>query len=189
MMASVGGVMVPTWAKWLGLAFGLALLVWAATWANKRFFINPAVNAETSRWNLRWADRDRADMQAAINAQKARNDLERKNQDAIDKLQSDAQVEADRLRADRAAADAESGRLRKAVSTAIARLQAGRDTGTTHGGQTGASTSNLLSQLFAEIDAAAGDYAAEAGRARAAGLRCEAAYDAVRANHAAAAAP
>lgn len=183
-MVSVGDVIVPTWAKWLGLAVGLALLIWAACWLNVRYFINPAVNAETSRWNIRWAERDKADIQAAIDAQKQRQAIERSNQDAIDKIQSDAQMEADRLRADRDAANAKSVQLQRGIEAAIARLSGGQNTGPTAGSTTGAGTGILLAQLFAEIDTAAGQYAAEADRARAAGLTCERAYDAVRAIHA-----
>lgn len=182
-MVSVGDAIVPAWAKWAGLAGGLALLIWIACWLNVRYFINPAVNAETSRWNIRWADRDKADLQAGIDAEAARRNLERKNQDAIDQLQIDAQVEADRLRALRAAADAKSMQLQQGIETAIARLQGGRDTGTTAGGKAGNATSLLLAQLYGEIDTAAGNYAAEADRARAAGLTCEKAWEGLRAGH------
>lgn len=182
-MASVGDFIVPTWAKWLGLAFGLALLIWATAWANKHFFINPAVNAETARWNLRWADRDRADLQAAMDAEKDRQSLERRNQDAIDKLQSNAQLEADRLNRARAAADSKSLQLQQGIERAIAQLSGRSNTGTTPGGSPDTPTGLLLAQLYREIDAAAGNYAAEADRARAAGLTCERAYDAVRASH------
>ena len=177
---NVGSVIVPTWAKWVGLAGGLALLICAACWLNVRYFINPAVNAETARWQARWDQRDLNDQKAltAYQAQKAAT--ERARQDEIDRIQEDAQNEINRLAALRAAADRSSERLQQSISATIARLRAGQAASTTGSGQAGDSAGLLLTQLYAEIDRAAGEYAAEADRARAAGLTCERAWDAMR---------
>lgn len=180
-MVSVGGMIVPAWAKWLGLAFGLALLVWAACWLNVRYFINPAVNAETARWNERWDKRDLADKQAEIDAQRARTALERQRQDEIDKIQADAQREADRLNALRTAANRNAMQLQQGVEAAIASLRTGQAASLTGSSKAGNATSVLLAQLYRELNAAAIDYAGEADRARAAGLTCERAWDAMRA--------
>lgn len=178
---NVGNLMVPTWAKWLGLAAMLALFIGLLAWANTHFLINPAVNAETARWQSRWDQRDLRDKQAQIDNQTAKAATERARQDEIDRIQKDAQNEISRLAALRAAADRNSERLQQSIETAIGRLRAGQAASTSTSGQAGDSTAVLLAQLYREIDRAAGDYAAEADRARAAGLTCEAAYDALRA--------
>ncbi len=179
-MVSVGNVMVPAWAKWAGLAAGLALLVSALAWLNVRYFINPAVNAETARWKSRWDQRDRADLQADYAAQQAREATQRENQNAIDQIQKDAQMENDRLNANLRAAGAKSLQLQRGIEAAIASLAGRPDTGAASGRAAGKSATGVLTELYREIDAAAGHYAAEADRARLAGLTCEAAYNQIR---------
>lgn len=48
--------------------------------------------------------------------------------------------------------------------------------------QARAATASLLADVYAEADRAAGEYAAEADRARVAGLTCERVHDGIRAN-------
>lgn len=178
---TVGNVILPAWTKWVGLAIGLALLVLTACWLNVRYFINPAVNAETARWQHRWDQRDAADKQAEIDNKAQKATLERARQNEIDRIQTDAQNEINRTNALRAAAAANAGRLQRQVEAAIASLRTGQAASATTSGQTGGTTGVLLSELFRELDTAAGQYAAEAKRARDAGLVCERAYDALRA--------
>lgn len=167
--------------KWYWeVAVGAAIIA-GLMWANVHYVVNPAVNKETARWQSRWDKRDAAD--AAFNAQRERDERAKEQdwQSKIDNIESGA--EAAKVLASRnlSAANAESDRLRAGISSAIARLQqVSADTSTTSVSATGGSAGNLLTQLFSEIDAAAGSYAAEADRARAAGLTCERAYDALR---------
>lgn len=178
---NVGSYVLPAWAKWGGLAAVLALFIVLLTWANVHYLINPAVNAETARWQERWDKRDLADQKAANDYQTAKTAAERARQDEIDRIQADAQSEINRLAALRAAADRNSKRLQQSIETAIANLRAGQAAGAATSGKAGADAGILLTRLFNELDTAAGQYAAEADRARAAGLTCEAAYDALRA--------
>lgn len=132
-------------------------------------------------WQAKWSARDAADAQAhqQFNEQQRRIELER--QGAIDAIQEQAQQDIATAQRNAAIADAESKRLQDGIADAITRLQA--DSGnpsTAISSKTRASTSSLLAELFREIDTTAGIYAAEADRARAAGLACERAYDAVR---------
>lgn len=138
--------------------------------------------AEHKEWSAKWQERDLADAQAAIQFTEQQRRIELQRQGAIDAIQEQAQQDIATAQRNAAIAAAESKRLQDGIADAITRLQT--DSGhssTAISSKTRASTGSLLAELFREIDAAAGIYAAEADRARAAGLTCERAYDAVRA--------
>lgn len=138
--------------------------------------------AEHKEWSAKWMARDLADAQAAIQFADKQRRIEQQHQGAIDAIQEQAQQDIATAQRNAAIAAAESKRLQDGIADAITRLQADSGhSGTAISSKTRASTSSLLAELFREIDAAAGIYAAEADRARAAGLTCERAYDAVRA--------
>lgn len=138
--------------------------------------------AEHKEWSAKWQARDLADAQAAIQFADKQRRIEQERQGAIDAIQEQAQQDIATAQRNAAIAAAESKRLQDGIADAITRLQADSgNPGATISSKTRASTSSLLSELFREIDTAAGIYAAEADRARAAGLTCERAYDAVRA--------
>lgn len=133
------------------------------------------------QWQSKWQARDLADMQAAKTFTEQQRRIELQRQGDIDAIQEQAQQDIATAQHHAAVAAAESDRLQRGIEQAIAQLRAGgSDTSPTTSSKTRASTSSLLTVLFREIDTAAGEYAAEADRARGAGLRCEAAYDAVR---------
>lgn len=135
-----------------------------------------------AKWQNRWQARDLADAQAAIQFADKQRRIEQERQGAIDAIQEQAQQDIATAQRNAAIAAAESKRLQDGIADAITRLQADSgNTGATISSKTRASTSSLLAELFREIDTAAGIYAAEADRARAAGLTCERAYDAMRA--------
>lgn len=137
---------------------------------------------EHKEWSAKWQERDLADAQATIQFTEQQRRIELQRQGAIDAIQEQAQQDIATAQRNAAIAAAESKRLQNGIADAITRLQA--DSGNpsvTISSKTRASTSSLLAELFREIDTAAGIYAAEADRARAAGLTCERAYDAVRA--------
>lgn len=138
--------------------------------------------AEHKEWSAKWQARDLADAQAAIQFADKQRRIEQERQGAIDAIQEQAQQDIATAQRNAAIAAAESKRLQDGIADAITRLQADSgNPGATISSKTSASTSSLLAELFREIDTAAGIYAAEADRARAAGLTCERAYDAVRA--------
>lgn len=133
-------------------------------------------------WQDKWTARDLADTQAAIQFADKQRRIEQERQGAIDAIQEQAQQDIATAQRNAAIAAAESKRLQDGIADAITRLQTDSgNPGTTINSKTRASASLLLAELFREIDTAAGHYAAEADRARAAGLTCERAYDAVRA--------
>lgn len=142
---------------------------------------NKADDEWQAKWQAKWQARDMADLQAkqAFTEQQRRIELQR--QRAIDAIQEQAQQDIAKAQRNAAIAAAESKRLQDGIADAITRLQADSgNPGATISSKTRASTGSLLAELFREIDTAAGIYAAEADRARAAGLTCERAYDAVR---------
>lgn len=137
---------------------------------------------EHQEWSAKWMARDLADAQAAAAFTEQQRRIELERQGAIDAIQEQAQQDIATAQRNAAIAAAESKRLQDGIADAITRLQADSgNPGATISSKTKASTSSLLAELFREIDTAAGIYAAEADRARAAGLTCERAYDAVRA--------
>lgn len=138
--------------------------------------------AEHKEWSAKWMARDLADAQAAIQFADKQRRIEQDRQGAIDAIQEQAQQDIATAQRNAAIAAAESKRLQDGIADAITRLQADSGhPGAAISSKTRASTSSLLAELFREIDTAAGIYAAEADRARAAGLACERSYDAVRA--------
>lgn len=157
-------------AALLLVAVGCLMILWAG------------YSVADRSWQEKWTARDLADTQAkqAFTEQQRRIELQR--QGAIDAIQEQAQQDIATAQRNAAIAAAESKRLQDGIADAITRLQADSgNPGAAISSKTRASTSSLLAELFREIDTAAGIYAAEADRARAAGLTCERAYDAVRA--------
>lgn len=167
-------------AYWKPLA--ALLLVAGSLWLAHHTGYSSGYDKADTAWQGKWDKRDKDDALArqAFTEQQRRIELQR--QGDIDAIQEQAQQDIATAQRNAAIAAAESKRLQDGIADAIARLQADSGhTGTAISSKTRASTSSLLAELFREIDTAAGIYAAEADRARAAGLTCERAYDAVRA--------
>lgn len=157
-------------AALLLVAIGVLMILWAG------------YNVADRSWQAKWQERDLADAKAAQAFTEQQRRIELQRQGAIDAIQEQAQQDIATAQRNAAIAAAESNRLQDGIADAITRLQADSgNPGATISSKTRASTSSLLAELFREIDTAAGIYAAEADRARAAGLTCERAYDAVRA--------
>lgn len=157
-------------AALLLVAIGVLMILWAG------------YNVADRSWQAKWQARDLDDAKAAQAFTEQQRRIELQRQGAIDAIQEQAQQDIATAQRNAAIAAAESKRLQDGIADAITRLQADSgNPGATISSKTRASTSSLLAELFREIDTAAGIYAAEADRARAAGLTCERAYDAVRA--------
>lgn len=153
----------------------------AALWfLNQHFIVNPAVNAETSRWQQRWDARDKADAAAALEQEKENREKELSLQAAADEEQRKADVARSDLARRLAASRVSAERLQQGVSAAISALDSGTAAGATSGGAARTASGVLLAELYRSINERAGDLAAEADRARSAGLTCERLYNNAR---------
>lgn len=167
-------------ANWRILA--ALLLVFVASALVAGYGYQRGYSRANTQWQAKWTARDLADEQGKREFTEQQRRIELQRQGAIDAIHEQAQQDIAKAQRNAAIAAAESKRLQDGIADAITRLQADSGhTSTTTSSKTRATTSVLLTELFREIDTAAGHYAAEADRARAAGLTCERAYDAVRA--------
>lgn len=158
------------------------LLVVGSLWLAHHTGYSSGYDKADTAWLGKWSARDLSDLQAKQTFTEQQRRIELQRQGAIDAIQEQAQQDIAAAQRNAAIAAAESKRLQDGIADAITRLQENSgNTGATISSKTRASTGSLLAVLFREIDTAAGIYAAEADRARAAGLTCERAYDAVRA--------
>lgn len=158
------------------------LLVAGSLWLAHHTGYSSGYDKADTAWNDKWNKRDLADLKAAKAFTEQQRRIELQRQGEIDAIQEQAQQDIAKAQRNAAIAAAESERLQNGIADAITILQADSGhTSATISSKTRASTSLLLTELFREIDTAAGHYAAEADRARGAGLACERAYDAVRA--------
>ena len=133
-------------------------------------------------WQLKWAQRNKADSDALAKRQVGERAEEQRRQQAANQAVKDAekdneQLKADAINAKRSAdrlqqqliqlrqqfADSETGKLSSAASSSASKSQA----------------IILLTQLLSESNEAAGEYAKEADRAYSAGKTCERVYDKV----------
>ncbi|MEG1690854.1 MAG: DUF2514 domain-containing protein [Hafnia sp.] len=137
-------------------------------------------------WQLRWAQRDKADSDALAQRQASERAEEQRRQQAANQAVKDADEDNKRLKADaidakRSAnrlqqqliqlrqqfADSETGKLSSAVSSSASKSQA----------------IILLTELLSESNEAAREYAKEADRAYSAGRTCEHIYDSITPNN------
>ena len=133
-------------------------------------------------WQLKWAQRDKADSDALAKRQASERAEEQRRQQAANQAVKDAdednkQLKADAINAKRSAdgvreqlarlrqqfADSETGKLSSTASASAARSQA----------------IILLTELLSESNEAAREYAKEADRAYSAGQTCERIYNKV----------
>ncbi|MCK2180131.1 DUF2514 domain-containing protein [Hafnia paralvei] len=133
-------------------------------------------------WQLKWAQRDKADSDALAKRQASERAEEQRRQQAANQAVKDADEDNKRLKVDainakrsadglreqlsqlrRQFADSETGKLSSAVNSSAAKSQA----------------IILLTQLLSESNEAAREYAKEADRAYSAGRTCERIYDKV----------
>lgn len=113
--------------------------------------------------------------QAAEAAQAAARQEERRRVAAIEEIRHDADLAlAAAVQRER---DAAAVRLRDALGDYARRHRPAGSAGAAQPGTTAGDPIGVLAELFGELDALAGVYAAQADRARLAGLTCERAYD------------
>lgn len=156
------------------------LIAGALAVANQHFIVKPATDRVNAAWQQKWDDRDKADAEATLKQEKENRDKEQVLQASADEEQRKADAARGDLARRLAASRAESERLQSGVQAAIDSLAAGTAAGTAIGRQTGNSAGVLLAELYRSINQRAVDLAAEADRARAAGLTCERLWDSAR---------
>jgi hypothetical protein len=134
------------------------------------------------KWQQRWNQRDVFDAQSLEKGQRKAREEEQRRQGEIDAIREKAEQELAVVKADVDSARATAASLHK-KSAKLARSLAARER-TCRTKTTGTSTPNgnnaiMLSELFRLADERAGMLAEYADNARARGLACEAAYDAL----------
>jgi hypothetical protein len=164
-------------AKWFILAFVVAAVVtWA--WFDGRDY--GATKANQS-WQTKWDAQELKLANAKAVALEVARIEEHRRIKAIEDIQNESKKQIEQARADAAAADAVAIGLHEQARRLAARAsKCTTDTAATIRSKAGAATNQLLADLFQRADEAAGTMAAAYDRARAAGLACERAYDAVR---------
>ncbi|WP_236322205.1 DUF2514 family protein [Aeromonas veronii] len=141
------------------------------------------VQDERLVWQAKW-DRQVAELASAKarSLQLAREE-EQRRQDAIEKVRQDAEQQIARAQTDAVAANAVAVSLREQTRRLAARASQGAShSDTAQPSQAVEQPAVVLADVLGRIDARAGELAAAYDRARAAGLACEQAYDALRAS-------
>lgn len=135
------------------------------------------------KWQQRWSQRDAADATALAKRQtKARNE-EQRRQNEINNIRNSAAQRLAMVQADASTARAAADRVHKSAAD-LARQLADRERTchptTSDRGQATGSGAILLADLFRSADKRAGELAAAADEARARGVACESAYNALK---------
>ena len=139
------------------------------------------VNVTDTAWQSKWDKQALELATAKAKAIELVREEEQRRQTAIDGVRQHAEQQIARAEADAAAADAAADSLREQAKRLAAR--AGQCTShptATQSGKATAQPSVVLADVLGRADERAGQLAAAYDRARAAGLTCEAAYDALR---------
>lgn len=154
----------------------MLLLVLGSYWA----VYQHGRSVERSGWEVRWAERDRADSEALGVAQAEAREEEQRRQATQQKVREDAQKEQKAADADAVGADAAGQRLRDEARQLAAGVSCpGPDSAAAARSASATRAAMVLSDLLSRADARAGELAAAYDRARIAGLACERSYDAL----------
>ncbi|HAU5704131.1 TPA: DUF2514 family protein [Citrobacter freundii] len=159
------------------------VLAAAAVWGFSHWRYSAGYGDADQHWREKWAQRDARDATALAQRQAEARAEEQRRQGEIDAIrkQTSQQLAGVQAAADRARA---ASRGLHAKADELARQLADREracgAGTSGRSEAKASGAALLADLFKRADERAGELAREADEARARGLACEAAYDAVK---------
>ena len=133
-------------------------------------------------WQLKWAQRDKADSDALAKRQAGERAEEQRRQQAANQAVKDAEKDNEQLKVDAINAKRSANRLREQLAQ-LRQQFADSETGKlSNAANSSASKSQaiiLLTQLLSESNEAAREYAKEADRAYSAGQTCERIYDSV----------
>lgn len=159
------------------------VLAAAAVWGFSHWRYSIGYGDADQQWREKWAQRDARDATALAKRQAEARTEEQRRQGEIDAIRKQAsqQLAGVQAAADRASA-ASRGLHDKADELARQLAERERACGAGTPGRSEAKTSGaaLLADLFRRADERAGELARQADEARARGLACEAAYDAVK---------
>ncbi|MEL3918140.1 DUF2514 family protein [Aeromonas enteropelogenes] len=138
---------------------------------------------ERKTWQVKWDAEVAKQATARVKAEKTARMEETRRQTEISEVKNHAQAEIAQAQADAVAAGLESDKLRKQARRLATRAgQCACDTGATPGSPAAGQPAVVLAELLSRADQRAGELAAAYDRARAAGLACERAYDALQAD-------
>ena len=140
------------------------------------------VTVTNDEWQAKWSERDARDEAAQATNEAAERAKEQARQQAINKVVQNGQALIDTAAAAVTAANRESDRLRSAadgLASRIAASQAGGNSCTAAASSAATRTVMVLADVLKRADQRAGDLATVADQARARGLTCEQAYDAL----------
>ncbi|MDB1108057.1 DUF2514 family protein [Pseudomonas extremaustralis] len=140
------------------------------------------VSTTNETWQSQWNARDTRDAQAKAENEAAARTREQAYQQSINKAVQDGQRTIDQATADATAARASADGLRGAADALAARLAASQASGNSCTAAASAAATRavmVLADVLKRADQRAGDLATVADQARARGLTCEQAYDAL----------
>ncbi|WP_048639114.1 DUF2514 family protein [Brenneria goodwinii] len=178
MPVSIAAEFLKIYWKPLTLITLVAFLIWG--FSHWRY--TTGLDDANAAWQHKWGQRDIADATALAKRQSDERQEERRRQEAINAISTNAQREIEQAQTDAANAQFAADGLRGTIAT-IRRQLAASETGcisaTAAASAARASTAILLADVLQRADDRAGELAAYADRARVAGLTCERAYDAI----------
>lgn len=167
-------------SRWKVIVVVLAV---AAVWGFSHWRYSAGYADADQHWREEWAQRDARDATALAQRQTEGRAEEQRRQGEIDAIRKEASQQLAGVQADADRARVASRGLHDRADK-LARRLADREracgAGTPGRGETKTNGAVLLADLFRRADDRAGELAREADEARARGLACEAAYDAVK---------
>ncbi|GBO49474.1 hypothetical protein MFFDBJGM_02492 [Pectobacterium versatile] len=166
--------------NWKSLA--LITLVAFLMWGFSHWRYTAGQDDANATWQLKWAQRDTADTEALAKRQSYERQEERRRQEAINAISTNAQLEIEQAQADAVNAQSAAVGLQSAIGKLkrqLAASETGRISSVAAASAAKSEAAILLAELLSESDKAAGEYAAEADSAYRAGMTCERAYDAI----------
>ncbi|MFJ5452962.1 DUF2514 family protein [Pectobacterium jejuense] len=165
---------------WKPLAF-IALVAFLI-WGFSHWRYTAGRDDANAAWQSKWDRRNTADAEALVKRQSEERQEERRRQEAINAISTNAQREIEQTQSDAANAQSTAVGLQSAIGKLkrqLAASETGRISAIAATGAAKAEAAILLAELLSESDKAAGEYATEADAAYRAGLTCELSYDAI----------
>ncbi|PWC17141.1 DUF2514 domain-containing protein [Brenneria roseae subsp. roseae] len=177
-MSAIVTALLKKYWKPLALITLVAFLIWG--FSHWRY--TAGRNDANAAWQQKWDQRNTADAEALAKRQSDERQEERRRQEAINTISTNAQREIEQAQTDAASAQSAADSLRDTIATIrrqFAASETGRISATAAAGAARTSTGILLADMLQRADDRAGELAAYADRARVAGLTCEQSYGAI----------